>query len=109
MNRKNYEIVFQLALYFSTKSKNRLSEYGCVVKIRVFLYAAQINTQTPLNQYNELKHNVTNSKTSAPPAKDLKSRACDMQIDFGNPVDPDEQASNAVCEERSPTSTHLKI
>lgn len=55
----------------------------------------------PENQYNELKHTITNSKRSAPTEKDLKSRVCDMQIDFGNPVDPLEQAIKAACRERS--------
>lgn len=78
------------------------------MKIRVFLNADTIITQTPENQYIELKHNVVNSKTSAPNANALKSRVCDMQIDFGNPVDPDEQASNAACADRSLSSVQLK-
>lgn len=98
-----------LTLYFATKSKNRPAENGCDVKMRVFLNAATTVTQIPENQYNELKHSITNSKSSAPAANVLNSSACDMQIDFGKPVDPDEQASNAVCADGSLMSAQLKM
>lgn len=97
-----------LTLYFVAKSKNKSSENGLILKTRVFLNAALIANQTPENQYIELKHNVTNSKESAPFTMDLKSNACDMQINFGSPVEPDEQESNAAYENGSLISLHLR-
>lgn len=89
------------------KSKNTSTENGFDVKTRVFLNAATTMTHTPENQNIELKHNMTNEKISPPTANDLNSRECDMQIVFGSPVDPDEQASRAACDARSGISVQL--
>lgn len=63
----SYALKIRLSLFtlcFSTKSKNKSVENGCVVKMRVFLNADVIVVQMPDNQYNELKHNIATANSS---------------------------------------------
>lgn len=94
--------------YFSTKSKNKSVEKGCEVRTRVHPHAELINAKTPENQYNELKHSPVNGRSKIPEEYTKVRSACDMQINLGNPVVPDEQEITAACEVPSATFIQLK-
>lgn len=87
-----------ITLWFSTKSKNVSVEKVFAVKTRVPLNAGANADQIPENQYNELKLSDTKGGWEFSAQNEWINTACEMQMDFDNPVDPDEQAITAAHE-----------